>query len=498
MASVYRALGFSFFERFALIAVMLVSYVLIARLLTPEEIGIYSVATALIAIGQVVRDFGIGNFLIQEKQLTQAHIRTAFGISFLIGGTLFLVFVLGSPLAGEFYRDERMTLIVRLVAINFLVMPFCTISLALLRRNMQFGRLMNVNVAAAVVGAAVTLGLAFAKFGPQSLAWGAIAGNVVTGLGAWLARNERGLFLPSLVEWRKVLIFGGQSAGVAVVTTVAMDINDLVVGRVLGFAPAAIINRANGLVSLFNQQVMGAIKAVALPAFAQAHRENQHLEPVYVASVAAVTAIAWPFYAFVSLHALDILRIMFGTQWDAAAPLVPIFCLVGALSATCNLALPLATAMGRNDVATTTDMIAQPIRAAILVTAAIWFQSLEAIAWAALLVNLLSTPYFFWVKNRLLPTDHKGMRSGLAASLWLTLACMVIPVACVVILTKGGPSGVVSTILQALACAICWVFALFWLGHPLSQDRIVQRARDHAVAVVPWLGLLLPRKTTTT
>ena len=82
MASVYRSLSFSFIERIVLIGVMLVSYVLIARLLTPEEIGIYSVATALIAIGQVVRDFGIGNFLIQEKELTKAHVRTAFGISF--------------------------------------------------------------------------------------------------------------------------------------------------------------------------------------------------------------------------------------------------------------------------------------------------------------------------------------------------------------------------------------------------------------------------------
>jgi len=494
MASVYRALSFSFLERIVLVGVMLVSYVLIARLLTPEEIGIYSVAMALIAIGQVVRDFGIGNFLIQEKNLTKEHIRTAFGISFLIGGTLFAVFALGAPLVARFYSDERMTWIVRIIALNFLVMPFCTISLALLRRNMQFGRLMHVNVAAAVVGTAVTLGLAFARFGPQSLAWGAIATSMVTGIGAWIARNERGVFLPSLSEWRKVLTFGGQSAGVAVVTTIAMDINDLVVAKVLGFAPAAIINRANGLVSLFSQQVMGAIRSVALPAFAQAHRANEKLEPLYVSTVTAVTAIAWPFYGFVALHAIDIMRIMFGPQWDEAARLVPILCLTGVLAATCNLALTLAIAMGRNDVATKTDLVAQPVRAAILVAAVLLFRSLEAVAWAAVLVNVLSTPYFLWVKNKLLPTDKAAMLKGLTASLAVTLGCLALP-ATVVLLSEGRPSGPLGMVVQALVTGVVWVLAVFWLRHPLSEDRIVVRVRDRAVAAVPLLGPLLRHRS---
>lgn len=492
MTSVYRSLSFSFLERVVLVGVMLVSYALIARLLSPEEIGIYSIATALIGIGQVIRDFGIGNFLIQEKHLTKEHIRTAYGVSFLIGGTLFLTFAAGASLVGQFYGDQRMTWIVQIVALNFLLMPFCSISQALLKRDMQFGRLMNVNVAAAIIGSIVTLWLAFEKLGPQSLAWGAIAVNAATGIGAWLARNERGFDLPSLKEWRKVLTFGGQSAGVAVITTVAMDMNDLVVGRVLGFAPTAIVNRANGLVNLFHQQVMSAIRSVALPAFAQAHRANEKLEPIYVASVTAVTAIAWPFYGFVALHATDILRLMFGPQWDASAALVPIFCMCGALSASCNLALTLATAVGRNDVATKTDLVVQPIRVAILVGAVLIFRSLEAVAWAALLVNVLSTPYFFWVKDRLLRTDKTAMWRGLSSSLMLTLACLCFPVLYTLGLSGAGPSGVVSTLVQALAAGVMWILALFWLGHPLSKDRMVLQARDQTVAFIPLLGPLLP------
>src|SRR5665213_3324054 len=109
MASVHRSLAIALAERYALIALSLISYVVVARLLTPAEIGIYAIATALIGMAQVIRDFGVGSFLIQEKRLTDAHIQSALGVSLLIGATLFAIFMLAAPFAGRFYGDVRVT-----------------------------------------------------------------------------------------------------------------------------------------------------------------------------------------------------------------------------------------------------------------------------------------------------------------------------------------------------------------------------------------------------
>lgn len=76
MNSVRRALAISFIERYALIALGLASNILVARLLSPDEIGLYSVSLAVISVAQVLRDFGIGNFLIQEKiSITRIYAR---------------------------------------------------------------------------------------------------------------------------------------------------------------------------------------------------------------------------------------------------------------------------------------------------------------------------------------------------------------------------------------------------------------------------------------
>ncbi|KPF45632.1 hypothetical protein D621_17785 [beta proteobacterium AAP51] len=471
MNGVRRALAFSLLERYLLLVVGLASNMAIARLLTPELIGIFSVSLAFIGIAQVLRDFGVANYLIQERELTDDHVRTAFGILLALGLVVFVVLFAGAPWIARAYGEEQMVLTLRVCAFNFLVLPFCTVSLALLRRQMAFKRLAVVNIAATCISSAVSVGMAFMGFGVLALALGSVLLNVVTGIGAWLAREDRRVLLPSLKEWRVVLNFGAQSSAAGVVTSISMDINDLAVGKVMGFEPVAMLSRAQGLMNLFHRDLMSAIRNVAYPAYAKAAREDQALEPIYLASVSNVTVIAWPFYGFVSLFALELLRLMFGSQWDAAAPLVPVFCLAGAAAATINLIASLVLAVGRVDLITKVELFFQPLRAAMIVAAAVIFQSMMACAVALVVAFVLHVPLMYYVKGRCLPNDHSALRRQLGLSLGVSLLSLVLPVMLAMAgsATATGPRWLAF----ALAVPVCiggWLVALVVLKHPLAQD----------------------------
>lgn len=473
-----RGLLFSLSERYLLISIGLVGSMLLARLLTPEEIGIYSVSLAVIGIAQVLRDFGVGSFLIQEKQLTEAHIRTAFGFSLLIGTGLFLLMFLAAPLAGQFYDDQRLVETIRISAFNFLVLPFCSISVALLRRGMWFKRLAAVNVAAGLTAFGTGVSLAYSGFGPNSMAMAAVAGNVVIGATAWLARTDRKLLLPSLSEWRVILKFGSQSSAASIVTTIAMDINDLALGRMLGFSPVAMISRAQGLMNLFHRDIMGAIRGVMFPAFAKAHREGESVDVQYIKSVTLVTAFAWPFYGFAALYSHELIRLMFGAQWEDAADLVPIFCLAGAVAATVNLALNAVMATGRIDLVARAELTIQPLRALLIVSIALVFESLLACALAFLAAFVLGTPFLYWIKDKCLPTNYEGLMQGLWASGKLAVFTLALPA--LLFLQMPSQTGIagIAMLLAAAAtlAAISWLAGLLLLNHPLKSDPLVQWA----------------------
>ncbi len=472
MTSVRRALALSFIERYALIAISLLSNILLARLLTPKEIGIYSVSLAVVGIAQVLRDFGIGNFLIQEKQLKETHISTAFGISLLIGGGLFVITYFLAPYASDFYGEDQMLLTLRITSLNFLVLPFCTISLALMRREMAFKRMLMVNLIAASFGFGVTVGLAYSGFGPNSMAIGAVAVNMVTGAVAWIAQSNRKLILPGFSEWRTLLRFGGQNSLAGIVTSISMDANDLIVAKILGFNSVAIISRAQGLMNLFHRDIMGAVRNVALPAFAAEYRAGGGLELHYIHSVAVITVIAWPFYGAMAIYSLEALRLLFGSQWDAASPLVPIFCLAGAVSSMASLIPILLVAVGRNNLATGADILLQPMRFGLIAIAAIVFRTTEACAFAFLASAIIAMPIFYKIKNKALVNDTKELVKNLASSALVTIMTLILPLLHVAYtgVSRKEPIPLSELAIIVPITVLAWILSVRISRHPLAEE----------------------------
>lgn len=475
--SVRSALVFSFAERYAVILVNLISNLLIARLLTPGEIGVYSVTLAVVSIAQVLRDFGVAGYLIQEKDLTDDHVRTALGLTLLIGVGLGVLVFATAPWVAGYYNEPRMADLLRLASVNFLLLPFSTISMALLRRRMAFKPLAVVNFVATFSGAVTSVLLSWAGFGPAGLVVGTLAVSATTGAGAWWAYGERRVLRPSLSHWRSLFRFGAQSSLVGVVTSVSMDINDLAVGKLMGFAPVAILSRAQGLMNLFHRDLMGAVRNVAYPAYAKAAREQQALEPLYITSVSYVCVVAWPFYGFIALYALETLHLLFGPQWDAAAPLVPLFCLAGALAATSSLAGNLMMAMGRIDLVTRMEVIFQPARAVLIVAAAAFWREPWACAAALVAATLIQVPLVYFVKAHCLASDWAALGEQLLRGGVVALIALV-PGAGLLWLhprAAGQPQDMVWFGVAIGGVCLTWLFALRWCRHPLALDPAFAR-----------------------
>ncbi|WP_457447960.1 lipopolysaccharide biosynthesis protein [Roseateles sp. P5_E4] len=489
MSGVRSALLFSFAERYALIVINLASNLIIARLLTPDQIGVYSVTLAVMSIAQVLRDFGVASYLIQEKDLTDDHIRTALGVTLIIGiGLGFIVFAV-APWVADFYREPHMRDLLWLASMNFLLLPFSTISLALLRRRLAFKALAVANLVATLAGAITSVSLSWAGWGPIGLVAGTLVVSATTGFAAWWAQGERRLLRPGLSQWRSLFKFGAQSSVVGVVTSVSMDINDLAVGKLMGFTPVALLSRAQGLMNLFHRDLMGAVRNVAYPAFAKAVREQQAMEPLYIASVTYVCVVAWPFYGFVALYGLETLRLLFGPQWDAAAPLVPIFCLAGALAAAISLIGNLMVAMGRMDLLTRMEVVFQPARAALIVAAAAYWREPWACAAGLALAMLLQLPLVYVVKGKFLPNDWRVLRGQLVRSMAVALIALAPPALLLVLHPRepGQTMPILWFVLAILSCCVSWLLALGWCRHPLAADpafarltRFWRRAADNA------------------
>jgi O-antigen/teichoic acid export membrane protein len=291
LPSIRSSLFYSFAERYIAFILQVASVIVLARLLTPEQTGIYSVAVAITGIAHRFRDFGVGVYLIQVKDLTLDRLRTTFTASCCLAFAIAVIlFVARGPISILYKEDELQTLLA-ILAGNFLIVPLGAISLTLLRRELNFRATCMIGLASSSAYALVAVVFAYLGFGAVSMAWASIAGTAATVVGAILLRPLWAAFRPSLRHWREVVRFGGLSTAANIMADLSASAPDLIVGRMLGFHAAGLLSRSSGLVAAFGQFVWGSIGQVALSALAQHLREGRATRDEFIKGMQYVTAL---------------------------------------------------------------------------------------------------------------------------------------------------------------------------------------------------------------
>ena len=340
--STRRSLFFSFLDRYASLLISVASSMVIARLLTPAEIGVFSVTMVLLMYVSTVRDMGAGQYLRQEKELTIDRIRAVWAVQLGLGLGLACIVLLASYPVAVFYNEPRMRDILLVVALNYAINPFGSLTYAWLMREMRFESVALMRFSAGLGGAIVSLWLAWKDYGPISLAFGSLASTVVNALLAVYFRPKSFPWLPGVAEIKRVLVFGSQLTGSSVLNTVANSAPELLLGKLQDLTAVGLYSRASGLVQMFHRLFVDAVGAVCLTWFARQSREQGGFVEPFLKATAYVTAFGWSFCLAIICLAQPIIRVLYGTQWDAAVDLTRLMAVAMAFSvpaALCQTAL---------------------------------------------------------------------------------------------------------------------------------------------------------------
>lgn len=467
-----RALAWSFAERYGSFIVTLGSTMLLARLLTPAQVGIYSMCAALLAVAAIVRDFGTSEYLIQAREPDPERLRAAWCVALLTAWTLALLIWLGRQPLAAWFGEPQVADVMGLMTLQFVLLPLSSPAFALLNRALAFRRIFWLQTANNLTTALVCVLLALAGWGPLALAAGPLAGVLMqTLLIGWLA--PRGSFpfpwpAALLRHGAEVLRYGLAYMGARLVETLARNIHEPVIARRFDFEAVGLYSRAYGLVEMFHTHVAEAVVRVSTPAFAQAHRDGQALGPALARATALYTSVCWPFFGFVALCAQEIILVLFGRQWGAAAPLASILALAALPAALYELVPQLLSATGHVRRRLRLAVLVAPAHIAGVLLAAL--HSLQAVAAVSFFSSLLMLTLARSQLRAALQIRYRELLGPSAASLALALGCIGVMFATAHGLRSAGAAAAV-----VLGCTLAGGAAAWWalaaaLNHPALQE----------------------------
>lgn len=396
MSRIRRAVIFSALTRYSVMLIGLVSTMVVARLLTPEEIGTFAVGSAVVMLISEFRILGAGAYLVREKNLTEEKVRAALGLTVLISWGLGVSVIVAAPVVASFYDLAPVRNIFWILSVGFFVAPIISIASALLARQLKFDQQLHMQVAGALVMLIATVILIYAGASFYALAWGQTAGIITRFLVVIMfLRPEQMTYRPGFRSMKPVASVGVYSSLASVVRRATVVAPDLVIGKAGTTYEVGIFSRGLGFVQFVADTLMMSVTPVALPYLAGTRREGGDIRVAYQRASVLMGGILWPVLAVGSLASLPAIRLFFGDQWDAAAPLAFWLALWAALrsvhwfSKEVLLAVHKERLMAMKEVAIFAVLLAGIIMA--------YAGGLERIAQVFLLIGFLEVVFITWL-----------------------------------------------------------------------------------------------------
>lgn len=378
------------------VACKAVSVVVLARLLTPADHGLYAMAASVTVLLLLFRDLGFGTAAVQAPSLDPVQMATLGWIHLGLGGLLALLTLALAPGAAWFYGTPEVMPLLATMSISFVLIGAGGFVRSQLARELRFPEINLLETIAAVLGTAAMIAAAAGGAGAFAFVVFLLVSEAVATVLAWRAWRWRPEGIFDLGSVRPLYKTSADLTTYSVLSHLAAQLDTFAVGQSFGPRVLGLYNRSALLLALPNLHVGTPLTHVAL---ATLSRFGTAASSFRVHACRTATMIAHFTLAPAAICMAmpeEILRLVLGEQWPGAAPMLRWLAVTAAISGTTILSFGINVAAGRTRQLVWTTAVTLPLLVIAIVLALP--HGAVAVARALAVTNLLlAVPRLYWV-----------------------------------------------------------------------------------------------------
>ena len=331
-------------------ALSLVVFIILARLLTPDDFGLVALAAVFVALAQLVVDQGLGDALIQRRVITERQIDTAFWIAVATGLLLTAaLFLLAGPIAAALNEPDLVP-ILRVLSVTFLLSAFTSIPIALLTRALAFRPLAIRTVASIIGGGVVGVAMALAGSGAWALVGQQLAAAAISVVALWSVTPWRPRLRFSREDFAELFAFGVRVLGSDILGFIGRNADNFLIGAFLGIVPLGIYAVGYRILDVSHRLLINVARKVTFPALSRLQHDETRLVRAYLRVTRLAAVLIIPAYVGLALVAPELTVVVFGERWMESGPVAAVLFLSGPVLGLQAFSGSLLYAAGRPDV----------------------------------------------------------------------------------------------------------------------------------------------------
>ncbi|MEM9089112.1 MAG: lipopolysaccharide biosynthesis protein [Cyanobacteria bacterium P01_F01_bin.53] len=347
-----RALKWSFLSEIAAKAVQPLVFVVLARLLTPEDYGVVASATMVISFSQMFWEAGMGKAIIQYQGERNIAANAAFWVNNALGivvaGTLVAI---SGVVANRIFHDMRVAPVLKVMALQVFLAASASIHKALLQKDMNFKNLFWVRLTTVVMPGLFSIPLAVYGMGYWALVAGTLTGQIVQVAMLWKMSPWKPSFNFDVETAKQLVGFGGWVAGAGLLGWFYIWADSLVVGMNLGAHDLGVYRIGNAFVFMIFSFIVGPIMPVLYSGLSTRTRSKSNWKSVTLVIQKALFMISLPIGLALFVFGNKVPLIL-GGQWTDASIVIQLLGLMQGLSWLMGVNDEIYKSMGRPDIST--------------------------------------------------------------------------------------------------------------------------------------------------
>lgn len=477
MPTIRQAVIYSSAARFSMQFIGLVLTMLVSRLLTPDEIGTFAVASAVVMIMSEFRMLGAGGYLIRENELSVRKVRAALGLTILISwGLGGLILLLAVPVA-RFYDLPPLAGIFAILSVSFFIAPYISIPSSLYSRYMEFRIQFRIRLFATIVSFLSTIGFILFGFSYYSLALGQSLAALTQFLLMLRWRPAEMLYRPSIYGMGAVASFGVFNSLANLLRKGTVTVPDMIIGKLGTTAHVAMFSRGLGLIQFLSQTLMMGVNPVALPYLSETRRNGGDLADAYIKASVLLGAVVVPVVGVAGVASLPAIRLFFGMQWDEAAGIAFWLSIWGMFRCVHWFSNDVLMAKGHERIMAAKELIFFTLLVPGIILA--YPRGLEWVGIVFVFVGFIEVLVNSVVLHRLIGLSVLTFFSSWWRNLVLTLVCVALTLGIGKVVDFDSPQYWLPILVIAVVLPPVWLACLYLLRHPLYREVADLLKRNH-------------------
>lgn len=349
------------FEKFGVQGLGFVFNVILARILSPNDYGLFALLIVFVSFCHVFVEGGFVRALIQKQDRSEIDFSTTLIFNIAVAVFFYIILFFISPFIAEFYAKPELENLAKVLFLMVILNSLSIVQITKFQIEVNFKKIAFINLIALIISGICGISLAFGGFGVWALIWQLILKQVLVTILSWYYGKWRPKTGFSKESFKKLFGFGIKLSFVGFIAMVLANIYNLFIAKIYDTKQLGLYHQSEVVPTAVFGAVTSAIATATFPLLSALQNDKSELVRIFKRLIKLTSLLTIPVMVGLAVISENFILVFLTEKWIDAAPLLFWFCLCYIFTPISTINLNVLTAIGRSDLFLKIALIKLPL-----------------------------------------------------------------------------------------------------------------------------------------